>query len=72
MAGGSPDWRAVHAELSTRDASSLRAEELDALAESLFWLDRPDESIAVRGRAYRAHAAAGDHAGAAMAAWQLF
>lgn len=72
MAGGSPDWRAVHAELSTRDPSSLRAEELDALAESLFWLDRPDESIAVRGRAFRAHVAAGDHAGAAMAAWQLF
>jgi DNA-binding NarL/FixJ family response regulator len=72
MAGGSPDWRGVHAELSARDASSLRAEELDALAESLFWLDRPDESIAVRGQAFTAHVAAGDHAGAAMAAWQLF
>jgi DNA-binding NarL/FixJ family response regulator len=72
VAGGSPDWRAVHAELSARDASSLRAEQLDALAESLFWLDRPDESIAVRGQAFTAHVAAGDHAGAAMAAWQLF
>lgn len=62
----------VHAELSARDAASLSARDLDALAESMFWLDRPQASLAVRGRAFTAHVAAGDHAGAAMAAWQLF
>ena len=67
-----PDWRSIHDELARRDLSSLSATELDRLGESLFWLDRPDESIAVLGRAYRAHAAEGDHGGAAMAAWQLF
>ncbi|MDQ4097034.1 MAG: LuxR C-terminal-related transcriptional regulator [Actinomycetota bacterium] len=50
----------------------MSAAELDRLGESLFWLDRPDDSIAVLGRAFTAHVADGDHAGAAMAAWQLF
>jgi DNA-binding NarL/FixJ family response regulator len=67
-----PDWRAIHDELSGREPSSLRAADLDLLAESLFWLDRPDESIAVLGRAFRAHVADGDHEGAVMAAWQLY
>jgi DNA-binding CsgD family transcriptional regulator len=67
-----PDWRAIHDELTGRQLSSLRAEELDRLGESLFWLDRPDDSIAVLGRAFTAHVAEDDHAGAAMTAWQLF
>jgi len=45
---------------------------MDQLGESLFWLDRPDDSIAVLGQAFAAHVADRDHAGAAMAAWQLF
>ena len=69
---GHPDWRAVHDELSRREPRSLSAAELDRLGESLFWLDRPNDSIAVLGRAFTAHVADGDHAGAAMAAWQLF
>ena len=72
MTGQRPDWRAIHDELVSRDPASLTAAELDQLGESLFWLDRPDESIAVLGRAYTAHAADDDHAGAAMTAWQLF
>jgi ATP/maltotriose-dependent transcriptional regulator MalT len=68
----SPDWRAVHAELTARELTSLSAPELDRLGEALFWLDRPDESIAVLGKAFIAHVAGGDHAAAAMAAWQLF
>lgn len=72
MAGVLPDWRVIHDDLARRDLSSLRAGELDQLAESLFWLDRPDDSIAVLGKAFSAHAAGGDHGGAARAAWQLF
>ncbi len=72
MAGTHPDWRAIHDDLARRDPASLGAAELDELAESLFWLDRPLESIAVLGKAFGAHVAAGDHAGAALAAWQLF
>ncbi len=70
--GPHPDWRAIHDELAGREPTSLSAAELDQLGESLFWLDRPDDSIAVLGRAFTAHVADGDHAGAAMAAWQLF
>jgi len=72
VAGVHPDWQSIHDELAQRDLSSLSAVELDRLGESLFWLDRPDDSIAVLGQAFTAHVADGDHAGAAMAAWQLF
>lgn len=70
--GAHPDWRAIHDDLAQRDPSSLTAAQLDQLGESLFWLDRPDDSIAVLGRAFSAHVAAGNHLGAAMTAWQLF
>lgn len=72
MTGAHPDWQAIHDGLARRDLSSLSAGELDRLAESLFWLDRPDDSIAVLGKAFQAHVADGDHPAAAMAAWQLF
>ncbi|MFP5319134.1 MAG: LuxR C-terminal-related transcriptional regulator [Acidimicrobiia bacterium] len=72
MAGARPDWQAIHDELIQRDPSSLTAADLDRLGESLFWLDRPDDSIAVLARAFSAHVADGDHPGAVMAAWQLF
>ncbi|HVM13838.1 MAG TPA: helix-turn-helix transcriptional regulator [Egibacteraceae bacterium] len=72
MAGSPPDWQAIHDRLVLREPTSLSAAELDRLGESLFWLDRPEDSIAVLGRAFTAHLADGDHAGAAMAAWQLF
>ncbi len=70
--GAHPDWRAIHDELAQREPTSLTAAELDRLGESLFWLDRPHDSITVLGRAFSAHVADGDHRGAAMAAWQLF
>ncbi|HWC11990.1 MAG TPA: hypothetical protein VG455_12290, partial [Acidimicrobiales bacterium] len=72
MARRRADWRAIHDDLSQRPLSSLTAAELDLLGESLFWLDRPEESIVVLGRAFTSHAAQGDHAQAAMTAWQLF
>jgi ATP/maltotriose-dependent transcriptional regulator MalT len=65
-------WREIHERLTTREPSSLSAADLDTLAEALFWLDRPDESIAVRRDAYAAHRADADPAAAAMAAWQLY
>lgn len=68
----SSSWRATYERLAARKRASLTAGELDALAEALFWLDRPGESVAVRRDAYAAHVAAGSRAGAAMAAWQLY
>jgi ATP/maltotriose-dependent transcriptional regulator MalT len=67
-----PDWRAIHDELAAREPASLSARELDRLGESLFWLDRPEESVAVLGRAFTGHVAVGDHERAARTAWQLF
>lgn len=72
MVGAHPDWRAIHDELSARGLSSLTPAELDRLGESLFWLDRPEDSIAVLGKAFTAHLAVSAHERAAMAAWQLF
>jgi DNA-binding CsgD family transcriptional regulator len=72
VAGAHPDWRATHDSLAGRGLASLTGAELDRLGESLFWLDRPDDSIAVLGQAFKAHVADGDHAAAAMTAWQLF
>lgn len=65
-------WRGVYERLAVRDQSSLSPAEADALAEALFWLDRPEESVATRRYAYRAHLEAGDLPGAAMSAWQLY
>jgi DNA-binding CsgD family transcriptional regulator len=65
-------WRQTYERLAARGSSSLGAAELDTLAEACFWLDQPDESVAVRRSAYAAHLAAGDLDGAAMAAWQLY
>jgi ATP/maltotriose-dependent transcriptional regulator MalT len=65
-------WRQVHERLTACERSSLSAADLDLLAAALFWLDRPDESVAVRRDAYAAHLAARDMAAATMAAWQLY
>jgi ATP/maltotriose-dependent transcriptional regulator MalT len=71
---GSPraDSRTVEARLSARDPADLSGQELDALADALFWLDRPAASTATWHRAYGAHVAAGDAERAAMAAWRAF
>ncbi|HVL97818.1 MAG TPA: LuxR C-terminal-related transcriptional regulator [Egibacteraceae bacterium] len=71
-AGPAAAWREAYARLASRDRASLTAAELDTLAEALFWMDRPVDSVGVRRDAYAAHVAAGDSDGAAMAAWQLY
>lgn len=71
-ATGTTRWRAVHDSLARRPLGELDAAELRQLADALFWLDRVDESIDVRGRAYRAFVEAEDDPSAAMAAWRLF
>jgi DNA-binding CsgD family transcriptional regulator len=69
--GGPARWRALQERLAAR-GSTLTAAELDALADALFWLDRPDDSTAARHRAYTAHLAGGDLGPATLAAWRLF
>lgn len=71
-AGPRQGWQRVHDELSTHERADLSAEQLDALADAFFWLDRPDESIEARRDAYRAHVAAGAVGQAALVAWRLF
>jgi ATP/maltotriose-dependent transcriptional regulator MalT len=71
-AGERRPWRQTYERLAVRDRSSLSAGELDALAEALFWLDAPEDSVAVRRSAYAAHLDAGDQVAAAQAAWQLY
>ncbi len=66
------DRELASAALADRDPGELTADELDRLADALFWLDRPDESVSVRRRAYRAHDDTGDAERAALAAWRLF
>lgn len=50
----------------------LTAAEGDQLAEALFWLDRPADSVDARRDAYAAHLVEGSVTGAARVAWQLF
>ncbi len=72
QAEGRLAWRQTYERLAGRDRSSLSAAQLDTLAEALFWLDHPDESVRVRRNAYTAHLEGGDLPSAAMAAWQLY
>src|SRR5919106_1681295 len=66
------EWHETYELLSAADPSALTAAELDELADALFWLDRPEESITARGRAYRAHVEAEHGRDATLAAWRLF
>ena len=65
-------WLEVFEELSACDPIGLTAVELEALAESAWWLCRADASIAARHRAYAAFRDAGDDRGAARTASRLF
>jgi DNA-binding NarL/FixJ family response regulator len=65
-------WRETYERLVAREPTSLTGQELDLLADALFWLDRPDRSAAARREAYAAHLAAGAIDDAALAAWRLF
>ena len=65
-------WSEIHRRLTARAGEGLSAEELDALADALFWLDRPQESAAVWHQAYLAHRERGEVGEATMAAWRAF
>lgn len=65
-------WRDQCAELQARPVDDLDRDELEQLADGLFWLDRPRSSIEVRRLAYQAHLDAGDTDRATLAAWRLF
>ncbi len=61
------DWRRAFELLSTQDqVTSLRAEDLDGLAEAAYWLGHDREALAVRQRAHHAYLQAGDHRRAAV------
>jgi ATP/maltotriose-dependent transcriptional regulator MalT len=70
--GGVAAWRDAYERLSAADPSQLSAAELDTLADALFWLDRPDESMAARRRAYQAYVAAEAGDAAMLASWRLY
>jgi len=65
-------WSEIHRRLSARDEDRLSATDLDALADALFWLDRPLESAEMWHRAYLAHMERDERAEATMAAWRAF
>lgn len=65
-------WRETYEELTAQDRALLPPRDLDRLADALFWLDRPDASVAARREAYTAHVGAGATEAAALAAWRLF
>lgn len=65
-------WSTTYERVVSVPPATRTAADLDALADALFWLDRPDESMEARRAAYAAHLAAGSSAGAARAAWRLF
>ena len=65
-------WSEIHRRLSARAEDRLGAADLDALADALFWLDRPLESAAMWHRAYLAHRDRNERAEATMAAWRAF
>lgn len=69
---GGSSWGALCAELDARPREELTGADLDRLADALFWLDRVDESIRVRGDAYRRHVGGGDDDHAARSSWRLF
>lgn len=65
-------WRQTYEELTARTRAGLTPQDLDRLADALFWLDQPDASVAARREAYAAHVGAGAAEAAALAAWRLF
>lgn len=54
------------------DRDSMTGDELDDLAEALFWQDRQAESLEAWRDAYRAHLAAGELERATHAVWRIF
>ncbi|MEM9134800.1 MAG: helix-turn-helix transcriptional regulator [Actinomycetota bacterium] len=66
------DWQAVHDRLNALPPEQLTADDLDALASALFWLNQPWRSVELRRLAYERWAADGEGDRAARAAWQVF
>jgi DNA-binding CsgD family transcriptional regulator len=63
------DWQAAYD--GFRGCATLSGDDLDALAESAWWLGRTDEAIRAYGDAYRLHVAAGAVRRAALSAFML-
>jgi DNA-binding CsgD family transcriptional regulator len=63
------DWRAAYE--AFRACDELRADDLDALAESAHWLGLADEVIDCYSEAYRRHLAAGSARRASLSAFML-
>lgn len=66
------DWQAVHDRLNALPPEDLTADDLDALASALFWLNQPWRSVEVRRLAYERWMADDANERAARAAWQVF
>jgi ATP/maltotriose-dependent transcriptional regulator MalT len=64
-------WDAAYESLSSADAGSLSAGDLELLATAAYMLGRDDVYLETWGRAYDSHRRAGDMAGAARAAWWI-
>ncbi|MBW3593028.1 MAG: hypothetical protein KY396_04985, partial [Actinobacteria bacterium] len=65
-------WREAHEAYSSARADELAPRDLESFAESAWWIGRVDEAIALRERAYAAHAAAGEDLDAARVALALW
>jgi DNA-binding CsgD family transcriptional regulator len=64
-------WANAHELFSVLDPTDLDPRDLEAFADSAWWLSRIEQSIAIRGRAYAGYAAEGDDARAAAMAGRL-
>jgi class 3 adenylate cyclase len=65
-------WDEAYTQLVDADREEeLGAADLQALAEAAFWSGRPDESLAARERAHRAHLQEGDRLAAATTAMSI-
>ncbi len=62
-------WSEAYEQFRKLDQSRLTPEDLEALADSLWWLSRLDESITARLKAYSSYVAEGDNRRAGYIAW---
>jgi DNA-binding CsgD family transcriptional regulator len=67
-AAGRRAWQDAYASFAKVEASTLTAADLEAMADTAWWLSRFDESTQARQRAYAAYSGAGDDEGAARTA----
>ncbi|MCP3818921.1 helix-turn-helix transcriptional regulator [Streptomyces sp. A3M-1-3] len=65
-------WNEAYALLRGLPVADLAPEDLEALADAAWWTCHPEESLAVRLKAYAGYAAAGDGRRAGYTAWMVF